>query len=238
MKLKINLFPKKENLKLRFNLDQYLIKENLEQAAQRMDSEQFIQACDVYFMASDIKSRTHKPKEEIERIRREQYVYTKAKITHTLLSINNDRWIFNERLTSILMNWLISRFIQGKLYLEDLGIDSKASEYFIEFYKYNSRFKGEQTPKDINKYPNLAEIYKAYKPYKDLEKMKHGMGDPRKIKDSILVLENDEFLVMSPLTEEASCELGKDTEWCTAKYKPGDERNAFNSYTKSKNNFL
>lgn len=140
---------------------------------------------------------------------------------------NIENPIFNDRTTSILLNWLVTRYINGNLYLEDIGFQSKATEYFVNFFKYNSKFKDKS--KDINSYENLAEIYLAYKPYKDSELLAT-RKDPKSIPNAEFIYEDDRWLIMSPKTEAAACELGKDTEWCTSKYKPGDERNQFIDY--------
>jgi len=114
---------------------------------------------------------------------------------------------------------------------EDYGFsDSKASEYFADFIKYSPRFKEGQS-KDINTYTDLSDIYMAFKPYKEMEAMKT-RRDPKSVPDSKIIYEDDTCLIMSPLTPEASCELGAGTEWCTAKYKPDDDRNAFSYYNK------
>lgn len=156
--------------------------------------------------------------------------YIQQTIQHYKQKVNDTVLPFNGRIKEILINWLYKSILKSNEYLsEDLGIDSKATEYFQNFLKYSPKFKKES--KDINTYKTLADIFKAYKPYKDLENQGFKF-DPKTVKDSKIIYEDENYLIMSPLTEQASCELGKNTEWCTAKYKPNDSRNMFNHYTR------
>lgn len=159
--------------------------------------------------------------EFLDRKAKEHIQYVKHKIEDTTAP-------FSGRYKEILINWLIKRIMNYTIEFEDLGVDSKATEYFTNFIKYSPKFK-EGQHKDINAYNTLAEIFLAYKPYKDLEQIKL-QKDPKTVKNSKVLYEDDTCLIIQPLTPEASCELGKDTEWCTAKYKPDDDRNAFSYY--------
>ncbi len=164
------------------------------------------------------------PKHQFEHELNTYLNFFKEKITDTVQP-------FNGRIKEILINWLISRIVTMNIMGEDIGFNSKGTEYFQNFLKYSPKFKNGES-KDINTYKTLADIFKAYKPYKDLDNQGFKF-DPKSVKDSKVIYEDENYLIMSPLTEQASCELGKDTEWCTAKYKPGDYRNMFNHYNKS-----
>lgn len=146
--------------------------------------------------------------------------YFKQLISNTVIP-------FSGRYKEIIINWLINVLMNHNLDPEDAGLDSKATEYFQNFIKYSPKFKTQS--KDINTYKNLAEIFKAYKPYKDLENQGFKF-DPKQVKDSKIIYEDNKCLIMQPLTTQASCELGINTEWCTAKYKANDHRNMFDMY--------
>lgn len=126
---------------------------------------------------------------------------------------------FPERVQIILINWLISIALKGYLKFEDLY---KSNEYFINFFKYKNKIK----QKDITKYNSLQEIYQAFKPFLDLE---NSLIDPKSVTDAILVYEDENCIIMSPETVQASCALGKGTEWCTA-VDPKSHNNMFEYY--------
>lgn len=107
--------------------------------------------------------------------------------------------------------WLLNQYQQKNLKLEDLY---KAKEYLTYFVKYYNILP----EKDINKYPNIVELYKTIKDYIGKDNIATSKSDEvRRIKqDAKKVYEDAEWLVIIPLTKEASCYYGKNTEWCTA----------------------
>lgn len=127
----------------------------------------------------------------------------------------------NDRIRVIVLNWLITRFIQNYILPEDVGFNSKATEYFKKFFKINNRLP----KKDINQYQSLAEIYTAIKDINPVTKI-----NPHTIPNTKILYEDNESLIVQPLTVQASCALGKNTEWCTSKYPPDDYRNKFDYY--------
>lgn len=79
-----------------------------------------------------------------------------------------------------------------------------------------------RTPKDINVYnlSELIDVVQAIKQYKSKRETKQEGID--------IIYEDDRWLVLRPLTQEASCYYGSGTKWCTAaKYD-----NRFFSYTR------
>lgn len=107
--------------------------------------------------------------------------------------------------------WLLSLYQAGNLKLEDLY---KASEYLSYFHK----FKGKITTKDINQYKTLQQLFAVVKPFMEEPNQASSKSEEiRRIKeDAKKVYEDEDWLVIVPLTQEASCYYGKGTQWCTA----------------------
>lgn len=103
---------------------------------------------------------------------------------------------------------LLNLFQNGKLRLED---ETKVKEYLQYAYKYH-------VPLDINKIQNLSDIYNSVKKYMNVDT--HDLGvimDSLSSEDDYKVLLNgNEWLILQPLNEKASCYLGVGTQWCTA----------------------
>ena len=122
--------------------------------------------------------------------------------------------------------WLLNLYKQGKLKNEDLY---KATDYLSYFVKYYNKI----AEKDINKLPDLPSLYNVIKPYKEAsdngEEITTSKSDEvRRIKeDAEKVFEDNQWLVVVPHTQEASCYYGKNTQWCTA---ATDSYNMFNQY--------
>lgn len=122
--------------------------------------------------------------------------------------------------------WLLNLYKQGKLKNEDLY---KATDYLSYFVKYYNKI----AEKDINKLPDLPSLYNVIKPYKEAsdngEEIATSKSDEvRRIKeDAEKVFEDNQWLVVVPHTQEASCYYGKNTQWCTA---ATDSYNMFNHY--------
>ena len=122
--------------------------------------------------------------------------------------------------------WLLNLYKQGKLKNEDLY---KATDYLSYFVKYYNKI----TEKDINKLPDLPSLYNIIKPYKEAsdngEDIATSKSDEvRRIKEGAeKVYEDNQWLVVVPHTQEASCYYGKNTQWCTA---ATDSYNMFNHY--------
>ena len=122
--------------------------------------------------------------------------------------------------------WLLNLYKQGKLKKEDLY---KASDYLSYFVKYYNKV----TEKDINKISDLPSLYNVIKSFKEAsengEEIATSKSDEvRRIKDGAeKVYEDNQWLVVVPHTQEASCYYGKNTQWCTAATKG---HNMFNQY--------
>ena len=119
--------------------------------------------------------------------------------------------------------WLLSLWLNRKMQLEDLY---KANEYLSYFIKYYNVIQ----VKDINKYKSLQDLYNVVSQYitNDGEIATSKSDEVRRIKEGAeKVYEDNQWLVIIPHTQEASCYYGKGTQWCTAAEK---SYNAFNSY--------
>lgn len=118
--------------------------------------------------------------------------------------------------------WLLALYKNGNLKMEDLY---KASEYLSYFVKFNARIQD----KDINHYTSLPALYNAVKPFiDDPDQATSHQDEIRRIKeDAEKFYEDDRWLVIIPLTKEASCYYGKGTQWCTAADR---SENMFDSY--------
>ncbi len=73
-----------------------------------------------------------------------------------------------------------------------------------DFDKYQSQLK----KKDINQYNTFSELEDALEPFHKKEKEKELEAKVKKI------YEDDNFLVIIPETQEASCKYGSGTKWC------------------------
>jgi len=125
------------------------------------------------------------------------------------------------------VSWLISTFINGNLQLEDIGPDSSVTEYLTAFFIHKNKLE----QKDLNQYSYPSEVFASVKPYIRIKKRTN--IDPTKIPGAKFIAQDEFGSIWRPETAEASCALGKDTEWCTAKYRPDDKRNAYKDYKKS-----
>lgn len=122
------------------------------------------------------------------------------------------------------LSWIISKFCAGNILLEDIGENSKLTEYLDLFYKHKDKLEN----RNINDYEYPAQIFAAVKPLANLSEKTKVI--PSKIPDATFVAANNFGEIWTPETAEASCALGKGTEWCTAKYPPDDSRNKFDEY--------
>ena len=109
--------------------------------------------------------------------------------------------------------WLLSLYKQGKLKEEDLY---KANDYLRCFIDYHNVIQD----KDINKIKSLQELYDVVRPYLDGNVSTSKSDEVRRIKEGAeKVYEDNDWMIIIPHTEEASCYYGKGTQWCTAAEK-------------------
>lgn len=110
--------------------------------------------------------------------------------------------------------WLYNLLKTGNLKEEDFY---KAKEYLNLFGKFINKIPKEN--RDINKFKTLGDLYLVVKPFAEGEPTQatSKSDELRKIKKEEIdkVFENENWLVMIPKTERASCLIGKGTQWCT-----------------------
>lgn len=126
--------------------------------------------------------------------------------------------------------WLLSLYMSKRLKLEDLY---KAKTYLSYFVKYNNVIDN----KDINTYKTLNDLYSVVSNFIENPDQATSKQDAiRKIKEGAeKVYEDNEWLVIIPHTEEASCYYGKGTQWCTAADKGS---NMFDHYNEQGNLYI
>ena len=194
---------------------EFILTESLEQIWNKFNNEEFIKK--LYIVLADVKDGW-----ELKKLEQEIVDYTdffssfKEELKSRFLNITES---FPERLQSILISWLIKNILNNNIISEDLY---KAKEYFINFYKYKDKIK----QKDITKYNSLQEIQQAYKPFIQKDT---GLKDPKAVENTKVIYEDENYLIISPETVEASCILGQGTEWCTAA-DPKQHYNYFEQY--------
>lgn len=131
-----------------------------------------------------------------------------------------------EKEAALGIDWFLTSLIAKKTEYEDLyKVFDRDEEggYLGKFIKLKKLL----LKKDLRQYNSPAELFSALKQFKSEQALK---VDPTNIKDLVKVAEDQRGAIYIPKTKQASCEAGKGTEWCTAKYSEDDERNMFDSY--------
>jgi hypothetical protein len=89
---------------------------------------------------------------------------------------------------------------------------------------------------DIFKYRSLLELESVLQPYMEAEPDEYGISDKQiKKEEADKVYEDDEWLIVIPRSERASCIYGRGTRWCTA--STGSE-NYFDEYNDKGNLYI
>jgi hypothetical protein len=101
-------------------------------------------------------------------------------------------------------------------------IPIEANKDFIDFCRYNDENKIKNN--DLHSYCSFSEICDEVKIIKDKEEEK------LLEKQIIKLLDNDEWLILKPLSFKASIKYGAETKWCTASK---NDKTYFNQYTKN-----
>ena len=139
--------------------------------------------------------------------------------------INN---IYTDNLNNFnkgIFTWLYNLIKKNELKEEDFY---KAKNYISLFNKFINRIPKES--RDINSFKSLNDLYDVIKEFEGNEDAPTSKQDElRQIKEKEVkkVFENGDWLVMIPLTERASCLIGKGTQWCTA---ADESNNMFDNY--------
>ena len=108
----------------------------------------------------------------------------------------------------------------------------KQTLQLFDSLKKNRKLSGADA--DINRYKSYDEVFEKLSKFSsaDYESSKSKRSDKAKEmrKQSEVFLDNPKYTVIVPLTQEASCYYGQNTEWCTASTKSD---NAYHSYAKN-----
>lgn len=109
------------------------------------------------------------------------------------------------------------------------GLDQKNdidlwTEIGVQLVKDFDKYQKQLEKKDINQYRSFEELDSALVPFKVKEKERELESQTEKI------YEDDNFLVLVPKTQEASCKYGSGTKWCVTQAAGGH----FERYTKGK----
>ena len=126
--------------------------------------------------------------------------------------------------------WLYKMYRNG-LKEEDFY---KVEEYLQLFNKYINKI--DKDKRDINKYSTIQDLLNVVKSFRGAEVSGEEMATSktdeikkRREKELKLVYKDDTWKVYIPMTEWASCEIGKGTEWCTAATKSNNMFDHYNS---------
>ena len=131
--------------------------------------------------------------------------------------------------------WILNLFNRGKITDNDFD---EVTPLLNQFTTYRNRI----TNKDLNSYKTLQDLSDVLSQVIDddsmltpnqknkfLKKIKSGKIKSDRSDDYDVVLDTPNFVVYVPNTHEASMNLGKGTEWCTAHENPDH----YNAYTKN-----
>lgn len=125
------------------------------------------------------------------------------------------------------LDWVLRLIVQEKLPAED---HYKVPTALNEFIRCQPMLRRDARSLDINAYESLQDLFRLLRPYESelnpaqLSKTERAEIDAQ----TEVILDSEEFLVVSPKTEKASCFWGRGTRWCTA---ATDAENAFSQYT-------
>lgn len=130
-------------------------------------------------------------------------------------------------------NWVLDKYLKSdegskSRFVEDLY---KVAESLKAFdVKKNKGFW--KDPKDINQYKAIGDLRTAVDKYEGIRAKNEFKVSSKDVseEDIDVVYEDSDWIVKVPKTREASCVLGRSTEWCTASQ---GEDNMFDHYTKS-----
>lgn len=119
--------------------------------------------------------------------------------------------------------------IKEKEFLEDLY---KIKDYLTLFDKVKHNLSPEQRNINNSKtYKNLYDIIEPYLEKKDFDlELSKTQQQLRTKKDAEKIWENNEWLIVWPKTQEASCLYGKGSQWCTAADRFNNQFDRYNSH--------
>ena len=116
--------------------------------------------------------------------------------------------------------WMARMYINGsERHIED--VESTLATYVDKFHKLKIKNKLPPNERDINRYRTATELYTVMDRYEDPEQDAKGRANK--------VYEDADVTVVVPLDQDAACNYGRQTRWCTAATKG---HNAFEEYNR------
>jgi hypothetical protein len=118
------------------------------------------------------------------------------------------------------VNWMIVRYLKGDIRrLED--IPSRIAPALMKFQSLQNKKKLKPEHSDINKIRSIEDAMDEYSVNSNqtqgnksqAKSVERSMYDSKKAE---LIFNSNEYKIVVPKTEEASCFFGKNTRWCTA----------------------
>lgn len=88
-------------------------------------------------------------------------------------------------------------------------------EYGVKQIENFDKYQKNLQKKDINQYRSIEDVADALTPFLEKAKEKELSKQIHKI------FEDDQFIVLRPLTEESSCKYGSNTRWCVTQKETG-----------------
>jgi hypothetical protein len=135
------------------------------------------------------------------------------------------------------LEWIITSYLDGGIKLfEDLSRVKIALQEYL--YLLNKKLITDKYSLDINTFCGLGGCKgkSGLDDFLDREEFRETLKGKRKEKEIQIkeqdvkhIYEDEDLIVVSPLTEEASCKYGAGTKWCTAATRG---ENLFTEYTK------
>lgn len=129
--------------------------------------------------------------------------------------------------SKVYLTWIVRQYAEGAFMMEDAD---SIRETLTLFTKVKSKLES----KDLNTY-TLSHLYDVLEPYDEIaddEDMLYDVGELKKKKDAELFMDEPDFKVLIPKTEEASSRYGKNCKWCTSR---DDAKTQFQHYSDAGN---
>lgn len=99
-------------------------------------------------------------------------------------------------------DWYLKQYYKTDSDIERI---EDGDEYLTKFDKYSKNLE----KKDINQYKTYKELVDVISQYESQRK------ESVSNEDSVKLVDNDEMIIVKPLTHQSSCKYGSGTKWCT-----------------------
>ena len=117
---------------------------------------------------------------------------------------------------------IFESFKDAKVKFKDEASSNEVDKYIEIFKKLAQKNIIKGSDKDIGKWIKSGwQEFKTFVDNKSIEKTNTEVKKSKK-KDSITVYEDDDKMIVIPLSKDASCYYGKNTKWCTAASRSGN----------------